>query len=661
MVEKIHLLIMATLLYNPDRKNRQAFIDEFVIRTRIFDDIFNDIKKGKMKYPEQHYMLLGQRGAGKTTLLLRLKYAIEDDQQLNKWLIPVIFSEEQYHIGEIVNIWEHIAAYLEDRHNFSGICSEMAQFAADKDFEAMAFDILTRHLDKRKKKLVLFIDNVGDLLKKLDRLEIFRLREILQTKPHLRLIAASSSVLDGILDYQQPFFEFFKMIQLKGLTYDESTALLRKLGELHGESKKIDRIIRDTPSRIETLRTLSGGVPRTIALLFQVFVDDEHGNAVSDLEKILDAVTPLYKHRMDDLPAQQQKIVDAVARNWEAVSVRQLTERLRLESKVISAQLRQLEKNQVIEKRTTGTKNHIYLLRERFFNIWYLMRYGRKEDRQRVIWLVKFLEVWCDPAEIRLRIKDYIQKVEKGALDEQTKEFFAQVYSHFKEIDPETKFLLKESAAPYIAGHIDLTEEEFDALFNKYLYRKDWKPFLRMIATRERFTSAQQKKLCDLVMNPSQFQVRFKNIPGNAFSAETDAQLLILMGCYMYALFGGKGGEEFVRKSARAVEAIVKTSLQRSSFDAFMTKVFDQIIMNLIVLGYPQLAASMIDSIIAQHGQSFKHQAPLSSFLAEYFSDPGRGREMFEALGSELEGPLQRLIDYVSDARKTRAAKTTRS
>lgn len=474
MVGAIYLLVMSILLYNPDRKNKADFIAEFVIRTKIFEEIMADIKTGKMTTPEQHYLLLGQRGAGKTTMLLRLKYAVEDDVKLSKWLIPVIFSEEQYNIGELGNLWERIAEYLEDYHGFDGIMNEIAPFIQQNNYEEAALRVLIHHLDRHKKKVILFIDNIGQLLAKFDDLEVRRLREILQTIPHFRLIAGSPVVLESILDYQQPLFEFFKVIQLKGLTDEESIALLRALAVLHHEEAKIERIIKNSPSRITTLRTLSGGVPRTMVLLFQVFVDHEHGTALSDLEQVLDAVTPLYKHRMDDLPAQQQKIVDAVALHWEAVSVKGLTKQTRLDSKLVSAQLRQLEKNQVIEKRATKTKNHIYLLRERFFNIWYLMRYGRKQDRNRVIWLVKFLEAWCDKDEIEQRVKDYIEKAKKGMLDKNILETFGQAYTFFKDLDPETKFLLKESTPNYIASNIDLTENEFLALLDKTLKKGDF-------------------------------------------------------------------------------------------------------------------------------------------------------------------------------------------
>ncbi|SFE41380.1 hypothetical protein SAMN05518672_10645 [Chitinophaga sp. CF118] len=446
---------MSTFLYNPDRKNKQDLIDEFVIRNKVLKGIFSDIQSGDMKYPEQHYLLLGPEGTGKTTLLLRLKYAVEDDPVLNKWLLPVIFREEQYHIWKLSDVWEQIATYLEDEYGFDGLTKEIVKHVQDKYFEENVFNILTKALDKQKKKIILLVDNIGDLLKRFDRIEVHRLRAILQTDAHIRLIATTPEVLIEVIDYTQPLFEFFKVIYLQGLDYDESVLLLSKLAALNNETKKIDRIIDKNPSRIETLRMLSGGTPRTIALLFQIFVDNEYGNALNDLEKVLDAFTPLYKHRMDDLPAQQQRIVDAVARNWEAISVKQLTERLRMESKIISAQLGQLEKNQVIEKRATSTKNHIYLLQERFFNIWYLMRYGRKQDRESVIWLVKFLEMWSDKKELEKRTINYISKIQKRDLDKRSEEFYAQTYSFFEKIKPEIKSSLKNNIPEHFSQLID--------------------------------------------------------------------------------------------------------------------------------------------------------------------------------------------------------------
>lgn len=471
---------MSTLLYNPDRKNRKQFIEEFVVRTEVFDALMKDIRTGRMKHPEQHYLLVGQRGAGKTTLLTRIRYAIEDDPQLKNWLIPVMFNEEQYHISELANVWENIAEYLQDYHDFAGICEEMDVLTGRQDFEHAAFDLLIKRLNASGKKLILFVDNIGDLLKKFDDLEVKRLREILQTIPQIRLIAGSPVVFESLLDYHQPMFEFFKIITLKGLSSEESQTLLRKLAKLNKKEKEIETIIRETPARIETLRVLSGGVPRTMALLFDVLSDNGHGNALLDLEKVLDAVTPLYKHRMDDLPTQQQKIVDIVAKNWDPISVKQLVSKTRLESKLISAQLRQLVQNQVVEIQETGKKNHLYLMSERFYNIWYLMRYGRKQDRQRVIWLVKFMEMWCDVGEIEERITNYIDKSTKGEMNEKVLEMYAEVYSFFEKVKPELKLKLKSAVPQHVRKHIEIAEDDIPEILERFYQKQDLDGFLNI-------------------------------------------------------------------------------------------------------------------------------------------------------------------------------------
>lgn len=449
-----------TFLYNPDRKPRQALIAEFVVRTSIYEEIMHDLETSKMNHPEQHYLMVGQRGAGKTTLLNRIKYGIEDSSALHETVIPVLFSEEQYHISELANLWEAVAQYLEDYQGLDGVYDEMEAHAGEAHYEEKSYNLLEKRLQKEGKKLVLLLDNIGDLLKKMNKTEVHRLREILQTKSEIRLIAGSPFYLETVLDYQQPLFEFFKVLRLDSLNQKETEELLLKLAELNNEEKKIKKIIDETLERIETLRTLTGGVPRTIALMFSIFVEYNNEDTVKDLEKILDAVTPLYKHRMDDLPTQQQKIVDAVAKNWDGISVKELKERVRIDSKIISAQLRQLEKNQVIDKVETGTKNHIYFLKERFFNIWYLMRYGRKQDKQRVIWLVKFLESWCTVNELEQRIADYVNKIAKGILDDQMILFYGEVYIAMKHVRTETKILLKESAPKHLSQKITIEDKE---------------------------------------------------------------------------------------------------------------------------------------------------------------------------------------------------------
>lgn len=114
--------------------------------------------------------------------------------------------------------------------------------------------------------------------------------------------------------------------------------------------ERIEEIITQHPERIEAVRRLTDGVPRTIVLLFQIIMEGAKDSSFTYLGETIDKTTPLYKHRMDDLTRQQQVIVNAIAMNWDAMNVKEITEQTRLPSKTISAQLTVLQKRWMVDK-----------------------------------------------------------------------------------------------------------------------------------------------------------------------------------------------------------------------------------------------------------------------------------------------------------------------
>ncbi|MCP5052875.1 MAG: MarR family transcriptional regulator, partial [bacterium] len=214
-------------------------------------------------------------------------------------------------------------------------------------------------------------------------------------------------------DYSHPFFEFFKVFHLEGLNRKEGEKLLLQLGETY-KTDVVKNIIENNPGRVEALRRITSGVPRSIILLFEIFLDNETGDSFQDLEIILDRVTPLYKHRMDGLPPQKQEIMDAIALNWDAIAVKDIAKKTRIPGKSVSAQLNELEKNRLVTKIPTSKKNNLYQVSERFFNIWYLMRNGRRRERQKVLWLVRFLESWCGEEYLIDPVNLHSQNLKEG-------------------------------------------------------------------------------------------------------------------------------------------------------------------------------------------------------------------------------------------------------
>ena len=406
----------AIKLYNPQNASNATIKDTFVIRLKEYDKIWKDIERSKMEHPEQHYIIQGIRGSGKSTLLIRLAIAIEEHKTLSKWLIPILFREEEYGINSLFAFWEHIAEELTEHlvyaHHFTGLLDKIEKF---EDDPKAAFKLLDSYLIKTNKKIILFIDNLAELFEIYSEIEEAMLREVLSQNNNIRIIGGSAISLEHFYDNKAPFYQFFHIITLQELNQQETIKLLTKLGSYSGkeEEHKIKQLIEQEPEKIETLRRLTGGIPRTIVLLFQILIEGPSGSTFQYLEDTLDKVSPIYKHRMDDLSKQQKPIVHAIAKNWDAISAKEIARITRIDSKQVSAQLNQLQKQWLIEKIPTSTKNHLYVLQERFFNIWYLMRYGRRKDRNKLIWLTRFFEVWCSKDQLKERAQLFHQALSK--------------------------------------------------------------------------------------------------------------------------------------------------------------------------------------------------------------------------------------------------------
>lgn len=439
--------------YSPDQIDEQEFLAKFVVRNHDFDEIFEDIQQTDFSVPSQHFIIIGQRGQGKTTMLRKIQLSVQADTELAKFLLPVKFTEEQYQIRSLSRLWEEIADYLQCLYpnEFPHILDDMEKLFDDADYEDKSFTYLENAINQQDKKILLLIDNIDELLGKLKEKEQRRLREILLSSASFKIVGGSTKMLEQQFDYGKPFYEFFKLVKLVGLTKQECFDFLACLGN-EQQQQKIAQIIKNNPERIETLRRLTGGVPRTMVMLFDIFVDDG-GDAFSDLLKILDDVTPLYKHRMDDLPDTLQDITHTIAMNWDGIATKDIAKKTRLESKVVSAQLKQLETKYGLVESVSIGKNKIYKIEERFFNIWYLMRFGRKKDRQKVEWLVNFLTSWCTPDELEQRALNFVDVITSN--DESLEP--AYVY-HMNEalrytgLQPLTEFKVKECAKNYLTN-----------------------------------------------------------------------------------------------------------------------------------------------------------------------------------------------------------------
>lgn len=402
--------LQGTALYNPHLQGKNELLSLFVVRQKLLDLLLEDLRATDAGKSPQHHLILGQRGMGKTMLLRRLGYAIEDDPILRDRWLPLTFPEEQYNIARLSDFWLNCIDSLSDllegqgRHEEAEDLDDRAaalRASVEEQRSRQALGLLITTARNLGKRLVLLVDNV-DLIFDRVREQEWALREILSTEPALVMIGASANAIESSFAYDQPFYDFFRVHELEGLSFEETREFLLRYAETWG-APEVRRIAEQEPGRIKVLHTLTGGNPRTIVLLFNVLAMGAEGDVRTDLERLLDQSTPLYKARFEALSTQAQQIVHAMAVRWDPISAGELAQDLGWDVNVISSQLNRLVKQGTVEKVDYDPESKTgFQIAERFFNIWYLMRASRRL-RRRLIWLVEFLKVFYTQDELRTR------------------------------------------------------------------------------------------------------------------------------------------------------------------------------------------------------------------------------------------------------------------
>jgi Flp pilus assembly protein TadD len=402
-------------LYNPHLHGKQELISLFAIRKDLLDLLLEDLRLSSGRAP-QHHLIIGQRGMGKTMLLRRIAYAIEDDPTLKDIWLPLSFPEEQYNIARLSDFWLNCTDALSDildtrgEHGLAEDLDERAESLRSVKEEKRAREalaLLVGGANRLGRRLVLLVDNVDLVFERIKDQE-WLLREILSSEPTLLLIGASSNAVESTFTYNQAFYDFFRVHELEGLSLDETKNLLIHYAEIW-QQPEVKRLANQEPARIKVLNNLTGGNPRTIALLFNVLAAGADGDVRTDLEKLLDQCTPLYKARFEALPPQAQQVVHAMAVHWDPISAGELSGLLVMEVNAVSSQLTRLVKQGVVEKVAYEPENKTgFQVSERFFNIWYLMRASRRV-RRRLLWLVEFLKIFYSQDQLRDKALSHIE------------------------------------------------------------------------------------------------------------------------------------------------------------------------------------------------------------------------------------------------------------
>jgi len=416
-------------LYNPQRQSDEVTEKLFVVRQKQFELLLNKIVQEKKNSIPQHYLIIGQRGMGKSTILKRME--VELRKAYSQQFIPLLFPEEQNNIRSLAEFWLNNLMVLKkslksenypDKKKFEDIQETKDELSKESPeiIAEEAYKYLMRICCDLHRRPVLLIDNIGLLFSRLEnKQEQWTLRKLLSENGAPIIVSAGVTVTDDVVDYGKSFYDFFQIQYLKKLSYEEFEILLENLTKVTNSNFTSTQ---ENSSRQKSLFDLTGGSPRTTVMLFKHIINGFSNDINDDLETLADNATPLYKAKFEELPKQQQIIIDAIAMNWDAISLNKLSKTTRYASNQLSQPLKRLidegwietvvadKKSRKVLRETEGIiKGNAYFISERFFNIWYLLRYDILKDG--IYCLSKFLECFYGKDELK-KIWDNLLKQE---------------------------------------------------------------------------------------------------------------------------------------------------------------------------------------------------------------------------------------------------------
>ncbi len=406
-------------VYNPAILSDEDFLAGFVARRELAEKLISRLREVTLDNVAQHRLIIGQRGMGKTSMLRRISLGIREDPELSKVLLPLTFREEQYNVHNLHVFWSNCLDALGDLFEKGGNRNLASQVDRDvvmlsrkgDDLDgSLALEVFKGWCSKVGKRPLLLIDNIDLIFDGLAKQD-WTLRRILQEPGGIVVIGATCSFLEATAKIEAPFYDFFQIELLEKVTYTEMISCLRSLARERGvQGRKVLHLLDGDPARIQSLYDLTGGNPRTLVLLYLLLEMDTDGDVMGDLERLLDQVTVLYKARVEDLPPQSRVVLDAVALNWNPITVSGISETTGIEATSVSSQLDRLQKLGIVEKVTLSTPAPTgYQLGERFFNIWYLMRNASRRLRNRLRWLTEFLRRLYSPQQLSSMACDFMR------------------------------------------------------------------------------------------------------------------------------------------------------------------------------------------------------------------------------------------------------------
>ena len=381
--------------FNPGTlQSDQEVIDQFAVRNRELDTVLETLH-GNIESPScQHVLIVAPRGRGKTMLLARTAAELRTKDKFSRFLFPVRYMEESHEIFGVADFWletlfhlarETAASHPELARELRETHSDLSGRWRERTMADHARAAVLNAAERIDRKLALMVENLQTLCASVDDDFGWQLRAVLQSEPRIMLLASATSRFEGLEDAEEPFFELFRIIDLKPL----QTESCRRLWQTVSGDRVSSRDIRP-------LEILTGGNPRLLVVIAGFSKHLSLRRLMEELVNLIDEHTEYFRGHLEILPKSERRVYVAVIDLWRPSSTGEIATRARMDVRVVSTMLGRLINRGAVMWHPSGSgKKRFYSAAEPLYSIYYKLR--RERDEAAVVEsLIQFMVAFYD-------------------------------------------------------------------------------------------------------------------------------------------------------------------------------------------------------------------------------------------------------------------------
>jgi len=469
--------------FNPSAMPSNLIEGAFVQREKMASRLVDIFEDGARRESKHNVLLVGPRGIGKSHLVSLVYHRLKAKADLADRLCIAYLREDEWGIGSFLDLMLRIFRAAREESG-SGSPDDIVNLS--KFSRSQAEDQVWRRLRDLMgtRTLLVIVENLDVVFEKIGEQGQRQWRALMQTDPRWAILATTPALFSGISRQVSPFYGFFEVIHLQPLSFDDATALLRRLAHLNNDEKMeafLDSAVGR--ARVRAIQHIAGGNHRIFVLFYDFLCQSGTEQFVEPLLKTIDALTPYYQSQMAGLSPQQQKIVNFLCEHRKPATVTTIAANCFTTNQTASSQLKQLLIHRYVRVDRVGRES-FYELTEPLLRICV----EAKTHRERPLHLlVDFLRYWFSREELERKMTENTDPLPgKNYFLAALKEYDAQdAHVH---LDPEIAALCR-ALSQNKGGPEDLRAQA-EELGELSLIAEDWPHYTRAMIWLKRSEAA---------------------------------------------------------------------------------------------------------------------------------------------------------------------------